>query len=392
MSVAGGIPTMERSSSARDGADGQYTVRPYESGDAADVLALYETVWGSEHDAGWLAYKYEANPYVDGTATMVAETDGTVVGARPAIPLPMRVGDSSLHGCFLVSLMVHPDHRRRGLFTRMMARGLDHYADAGVSICFNYGNELSAPGYRKLGFDRLGEGPGSRLRVQRPGRFVADRVPAPAGRAVAAAADAAAGGYFAVRDGLAFGDDDDGPDDLSVERRDGLAADLLVGLYERAPPPPGLHTRRELAFYDWLAANPGWSHETYVARERGTPVAALLVKRRPDGSEALRIVDAVPATTPETRPAFAALLRALLAVEDTAPSISTSGLVHWEQVLPDDLLARFGFRSDGRLPLSRLTAPDDTVLTYLVDDAASRVRAAEGVDLRDGSNWRLRLR
>lgn len=385
---------MAKPSSGRAGehTDDQYTVRPYEPPDADDVLALYETVWGSEHDADWLAYKDAENPYVDDTSMLVAETDGTVVGARPAIPVPMRVGDTDLLGCYLVSLMVHPDHRRRGLFTRMMSRGLEHYADAGVSVCVNYGNELSAPGYRKLGFEHVGSGPGQYIRVQRPGQFVDAHVPSPADRVARTAANAVGQGYHAVRDWLAVDlPERDAGSELSVDRRDRLAADLLARLYERDQP-DGIHTRREPTFYRWLADNPGWTYETYVAWDGPRAVAALLVKRRPGDETAVHIADAVPAASPSTRPAFITLLRAVLADNGDAATVSTRGLVHRERLLPADLLSRFGFRSDGRPPLSLVTTPDDTMFTYTLEDTAARVRAAEGVDLLDGASWRLWLR
>ncbi|WP_256297039.1 GNAT family N-acetyltransferase [Haloarchaeobius salinus] len=389
MAQSSSVRTTERT---EDQGNDRYTVRPYERDDAADVLDLYRTVWGSEHDADWLAYKYVKNPYFDGTSMLVAETDDTVVGARPAVPVPMRVGDTDLAGLFLVSVMVHPEHRRRGLFTRMMAHGFEHFADAGVSLCFNYSNELSAPGYRQLGAERLGTGPGKHVRVQRPGRFVDSHLPAPADEVAHAVANGMGRGYRAVRDGLAV----DLPalvaaSGLGVDRRDRLAPGLLARLYERDPP-DGLHTRREPTFYRWLADNPGWTYETYVAWDGPRSVAALLVKRRPGDDSTVVLADAVPACTPSTRPAFATLLRAVLADNRDAANVSTYGLVHRERLLPADLLSRFGFRSDGRPPLSRVTPPDDTAFTLPLDDTVARVHDAEGVDLLDGSNWRLRLR
>ncbi|WP_435346088.1 GNAT family N-acetyltransferase [Haloarchaeobius sp. HRN-SO-5] len=363
----------------------EYVVRPYESRDAEDVRRLYETVWGNEPDDDWLTYKFETSPYLDGTPMLVAETDGDVVGARPAVPVPMRAGLCDLTAVYLVSLMVHPDHRRRGLFTRMMARGLERYAEAGASVCFNFGNESSAPGYRQLGFETLGTGPHHHVRVQRPGPFVEARVPSPVGRLAAPVANAATRAYRrARRPGRP------GASRWTVERRTGVAADQLARLYDPRSTRT-VHTRREPTFYRWLDANPNWEYVTYRATDCGETRAALLVKRRPGEERAdPTIVDAVPRVSAATRPAFEALLREVLVDHRDAATVSVKGLYQHERLFPDDLLSRFGFHSTRHPVLSRVTADEYTVFVRPLDGAGERIVHETGVDLLNSSDWRVR--
>lgn len=370
------------------GTDEPYVIRPYESGDAAGVARLYETVWGSEKDAAWLTYKFETNPYVDGTATLVTELDGEIVGVRPSVPIPMRLGHTDLIGVYLVSLMVHPDHRRRGVFTQMMEFAKEYYADAGSDVCFNYANELSAPGYRKLEFTELGSGPGRHLRVQRPGDLAADRVPEPLDGPARIASNTAARAYLAARRARR-----ERPRQYAISRDDGIRESSLVTLYDAATM-DGLHTRREPEFYRWLEANPSWTYETYVASDAdGTDTAALLVKRQTDGdSTRVRIADAVPAVSEINRDAFQALLAAVLSDNADAEIVSTSGLIHYERLLPDDLLTGFDFHSDASPLMNWFTHPPDTMFAFALGDTHERVTDTEGVDLLAPETWRLELR
>jgi len=219
---------------------------------------------GSDRSVEWLAYRYETNPYRDGPPMVVAETDGHVVGARPFVPLPMRVGHTDVTAVYLGNLMVHPEHRRQGLFTRMTELATELYADTDSDFFFNFANERSAPGYRKLDFEAVATGPEKQFRVQNPGQVVRDRMRLPAGRYLGVAADAAMDSYLSLRRR--------GPTraGYEVERLSGIPAELVAELYE-ADHPTALHTRREETFYRWLANGPYWEYETYVASSDGTP-------------------------------------------------------------------------------------------------------------------------
>ena len=365
--------------------DGKYTVRAYESRDLDGVHALSELVWGSDRSVEWLAYRYETNPYRDGPPMVVAETDGHVVGARPFVPLPMRVGHTDVTAVYLGNLMVHPEHRRQGLFTRMTELATELYADTDSDFFFNFANERSAPGYRKLDFEAVATGPEKQFRVQNPGQVVRDRMRLPAGRYLGVAADAAMDSYLSLRRR--------GPTraGYEVERLSGIPAELVAELYE-ADHPTALHTRREETFYRWLANGPYWEYETYVASSDGTPAAAVVVRRRSlrrDGD--VWLVDAVPPNSGEHRAAFRAVLDSVLADHREARVTSVLGPVVHEQLFSEETLREYGFLSSTHPLLSRLVGRDDTMFFHSLGGHTEGVPTVGGVDLRNPENWALRV-
>lgn len=269
--------------------DRSYEIRPYAPADRRDVLSLFETVWGVDGDEDWLVGTYERNPYLEGAPMIVADAGGAVVGARPFVPFPMRSDSVDFTAVYLNNAMVHPDHRRCGLFTRMMERTIRTFEEREASLLFNFANEKSAPGYRELGFHSFGTGPRRWLCVPRPGRIVRDRLDGPAGGVVETVANAVARSYLAVKRRRVTASSR-----WQVERCAGISAGELALLYG-TDPPESLHTRREERLYQWLEDDRHSDYETVLASDGSTPAAALVVREQPDTTP--RIVDAVPPTS-----------------------------------------------------------------------------------------------
>lgn len=368
------------------GDDGEYTVRPYDSADVEGVHALSELVWESDRSAEWFAYRYETNPYMDGPPMIVAETDGYVVGARPFVPLPMRVADTDFTGVYLGNVMVHPEHRRQGLFTEMTEMAVEEYADSDGAFFFNFANEMSAPVYRKLGAEEVGIGPEKQFRIQNPGRVVRDRMRLSVGRYLGSVADEVMDNYLSLRrQGGASTEWD-------VERQSGIPAELLADLYDAAPPTE-LHTRREETLYRWLANGPYWEYETYVASTDGMPSAALVVRRRSlrrDGD--VWIADALPPAAGGRCDAFRALLDSMLSDHRDARVVSVLGPVVHERLLPEETLREFGFLSSTQPVLSRFAGRDDTVFVHPLGDESETDVTVGGVDLEEPDNWNVQVR
>ena len=176
-----------------------YTFRRYEPGDEEGFLDLFERVWGERRSEEWVRWRFEANPYMDHVPMFVAESGGAVVGTRPFLAFRMAVGDGTALALLTVDTMVHPDHRRRGLFTTMTEQALEYYAEREPAFVFNQPNADARPGYRSLGFREL-DPMRTYYRVQRPSAFD-DRLGVPGATAVSRVADGLVTGYHRLREG-----------------------------------------------------------------------------------------------------------------------------------------------------------------------------------------------
>ena len=360
-------------------ADETYRIRRYDPDDAADVIDLYRRIWGSDVDADWLRHRYIENPFVEETTMVVADSGDDVVGARPYVAFPIQAhGDRGI-GFLLNDLMVHPDHRRQGLFTRMTERVLaDHDGDPAVTL--NFANELSAPGYRKMGFTAIGHGVHKDIRIQRPRRFVTDRIDGPLGEVAGVLGNVGAASYHAVRRRLVS------TPTVDFVRVHGLPASRLAGL-ARGAAPDQIHTDRTARLYRWLESNERWTYETYVAIHGDEDVAAIVTAQQPDTPGGIWIVDAIPPDDSETT-ALEGLLGVIGRHHRGASHLVMTGLVVNEQLLPRDVLRRFGFLPSTNPLVARLTRDPDTVFVHHLGHGPPEFG---GLDVRDPANWRARI-
>ncbi len=351
----------------------EYVIRRFQPGDEDDFLDLYHDVWGHRRDRDWFVWRFERVPYVDHVPMFVAERDGTVVGTRPFLAFPLHVGRDRSLALLTVDTMVHPDHRRNGLFTCMTERAVEFYADRDPAFCFNQPTADALAGFRKLGWDPVAPTE-THYRVQSPSALVAGRTDRPAARALARAADAGANGYLRARDALAT------RPSLDVTSEPGVATGALADLH-RSADPAGIHAVRDRTFLDWRFDSPEWDRHTYLARDGDRPVAGLLVRTRTvdDRVRLAQIADVAPLDAPDRRrDALHALLGAVVADHDDADLLAAPG-----RSLPDDALSAYGFHSDQRPPLARFRGGDCRLAVRPLGDRTP------GVDLHDPGNWRL---
>lgn len=353
----------------------QYTIRRFRDGDVDGILQLFTLISsGPTHDREWFTWKFEANPFVDHVPIVVAERDGVIVGARPFFALGMAVGGEPTLAIQPCDTMVHPDHRRRGLFTRMTERSIERYADRGPSFFFNFPNDLSAGGYRKLGWERVGVFPRS-YRVTDPRRVLGDGTFGPLANVVAVASTPLVAGYDSIRRVLA-------PADAGspVRHDDHVTATELASIY-REGIPDSIHARRDERFYRWRFDNPDWAYSTYFVDGEAGRVGLVVgnpVHVEESAPSVTRIVDVVPLENGDRSNQVATLLRRVIADNAGADLF----------VVPDDVVQpstrrALGFWNDGSLPLSLVMDQRRHVARSL--DGWVR----NGVDIRDPANWTL---
>ncbi|GAB3036033.1 hypothetical protein GCM10025298_26700 [Natronobiforma cellulositropha] len=286
----------------------------------------------------------------------------------------MRAGSETVIGYQPADVMVHPDHRRRGLYSRTTERMKAHYREREPSLFFNFPNQATLSGSLKHGWQVVEEVP-THYRVQRPAAIV-DATSARRTR-LARLAQPLADGYHAVKDALAGA-----PSDVTVERLESVPVETFVDLYERSIPRT-LHANRDERFYEWRFENPTWTYDAYVATRDGEAVAGVITGSRVrDGSRITTLTDVVPLGESDGRAAgLHAILARVLADHTDADLVSVSG-----DVVPETLLERFGFHSDGAFPLARVSSRTTQVAYPIVDDGGHEWTVA-GRAIADPANW-----
>lgn len=350
-----------------------YEVRLADQADRGRFLALYEDVWGRSRSEAWFDWRFAATPYSPEVEMVVAERDGSLVGAELLLPMPLAVDSERVVARQPVDWIVHPDHRRRGVFTRMTELLLATYGDR-ADLLFNFPTDALLPGLEKFDWSTVSR-QSTRYRVQDPRSVTGgEAAGSPAARLVERFGASAIGAGLGAVDLLA-----PTPSGVSVERVDGPATDAITAVYDETRP-EDVHVPREAGFVDWRFANPRWDVATYVARRDGRPVATVVVATaaKPHASVAY-LLDVQPMTTvPERAPAFAAALDAALDNLDVdavqAPTDPYPGV-----------LRRRGFLCDDNPLLSRFSAPATHVVKSL--------RGEDGFerDVFDGEEWQLML-
>ncbi|WP_157744141.1 GNAT family N-acetyltransferase [Halopenitus persicus] len=348
---------------------GDYEIRRYGTGDRDEFLSLYATVMGERKGTEWFDWKYGANPYVDHVAMFVAVTDGTIVGARPFVALPVRIDGERDVVLQPADAIVHPDHRRRGLFTRMTEHAIERYA-GDHPFFFNFPNHRSLPGNLDLGWRIVSERSAYyrianpvrvvRARTDRTGVQVASRIGAPIAR-----------GYYGLRDLTAST-----PPTAAIRTVTEPPAAALAALYRRSVP-AGIHAVRDEEFYRWRLDNPDWEYTTYVAEERGEPRAAIVTGTAVESSlRTTKLTDVVPLGT-APKPLLETLIHRIL--QDRA---ETDLFVAPSQGIPASVLGTFGFHPDAAPPLSFVSTRTTHVVRSLADD-----RERTGTDLGRPDSW-----
>ncbi|GGL55775.1 GNAT family N-acetyltransferase [Halocalculus aciditolerans] len=340
-----------------------YRIRVATPSDAAEITALHSAVWGGDGTDAWFRWKYVENPYVDHVPALVAEHDDAIVAAFGLLLYRMRQDETTGLGALGGDLVVHPDHRRRGLFTQLSMAVWSFYAEERVDeserpdFVFGYQTEAARLGALAMGWRQLAERTTYR-RTNDPTPFLADAVGPAAARALGPASRLLARGYAALRRRLAGT-----PRGVRVERRDDVPPGVLAGVADRARP-AHLHPIYDEAFYDWQFTGPTWRpNATYLAYAGGDPdpVAAVLTRvEERGGARTVSLIHAAPLTGGDR------WTRGLAAILDrvVADSRDAAFLRAWNPVYPARLLEARGFLPDDRPPLSLVTGSDLTLTAY----------------------------
>lgn len=348
-----------------------YTVREFRDADRDDYLELHSRVFEPNHGVAWFKWKYEDNPYLDHVPIIVAEKDGELVGARSHFALDMSITGSRQLSLQPADTMVHPEHRRQGLFTQMTEAAIEKYSHGPPTFFFNFPNHRSGKGNLKLGWELIDEHP-TYYRVQRPVALglqrldVEDRVHFPFSNAIPE-------GYNRLSNARL--EPDDG---VTVNKYESIPSATLAALAtERST--NGICVFRDQQFYKWRFENPSWTYDTYLAERDGEAIAGVVVGTSVTSKQTVtKLVDIVPLPGTSPNEGLEALLARVLT------EYSDSDVMVAPATLPDSVARKAGFLSDDRPPLSYVATQTIHVVRSLTDSWTP-----QGVDITDSRNWQL---
>lgn len=126
------------------------------------VLELLRVSMGwmpDEQHAHFFRWKHCENPHGRSLAWIAVDETGRVVGFRTFMRWRFVQGPVEVAAVRAVDTATHPDHRGRGLFSRLTRHGLDSLSNQDSELVFNTPNQRSLPGYLKLGWQVVGRLP-----------------------------------------------------------------------------------------------------------------------------------------------------------------------------------------------------------------------------------------
>jgi GNAT superfamily N-acetyltransferase len=347
-----------------------YEIRRFRPADRSAFLSLYSSVFDRERSEEWFAWKFEENPYVDHVPILLATEGDELVGARAFFALPVDVGgepDVALQPC---DTMVHADHRRQGLFTRMTERAIEDYRGE-YPFFFNFPNHLTLQGNLDLGWRVVAERT-THYRIEDPATVAEWRTNRTLVRLGVGLVSPFVRWYNRLRDRRAPAAD------VPVRVESRLPAEELAALYRRAVP-EAIHAVRDERFYRWRFDNPRWEYTTYVAEDDGDPQAAVVAGTSNDeGPVETKLTDVVPLRAAPD-PALVALFERVLSERDDTDLFVAPG-----EAFPDDLLAAFSFHDDRSSPFAPVANPTTHVARSLTGAWSLRE-----LSLDDPGDWLL---
>ncbi len=126
--------------------------------DIAKILCLMHDIFTETHsqklkelNAELYQWLYQDNPS-GGSITFISEFNGKIIGHYPSILTDLKVRDRVCKAGIVLDLLTHKDFRRRGMFKSLQETSMKELSRSGVDFCLAFPNQLSLPGFLKMGW------------------------------------------------------------------------------------------------------------------------------------------------------------------------------------------------------------------------------------------------
>ncbi|WP_373056152.1 GNAT family N-acetyltransferase [Zunongwangia sp. H14] len=110
-------------------------------------LSLSEEIW---------RYKHVFNPFGK-SVVLIAEEEDKIVGVRAFMRWKWQSNNKTYSAFRAVDTATHPKHQGKGIFKRLTLAAVERVKNEGDHFIFNTPNEMSRPGYLKMGWEPVGK-------------------------------------------------------------------------------------------------------------------------------------------------------------------------------------------------------------------------------------------
>lgn len=134
-----------------------YQIVKYDAKYKDEVILSLQYLWGEDFgiNKSKFEWKNERNPQEKRTIAIVALFDDRVIGFRGFFVSVYAFKGKEIRVLSASDTIVHPEHRRKGLFSKMTIKAFELYGND-YDVCLNMSsNQYSAPGNIKLGFESI---------------------------------------------------------------------------------------------------------------------------------------------------------------------------------------------------------------------------------------------
>ncbi len=115
-----------------------------------ELINLFRICFGHSMSPEIWDWKYIQNPWVvDNPEVIVATNNGRIVGTRPFLLSEMWIKNEKVKVAQPCDTMVHPEHRRKGIFSRMNQFAIEYLKKSDCVFFYNFPGPMSHPGYLK---------------------------------------------------------------------------------------------------------------------------------------------------------------------------------------------------------------------------------------------------
>lgn len=143
--------------------ESEFRICGFEDEEIEKALDLVHHEYGDIElgDRGFFSWQAFGNPAGNAIiTTSKKEADERIFGLYEVSPIRVQVENQEILGSIAINLVVHPDARRQGLFTRLAERAYQFCPERGIAFTYGFPNPAALPGHTKrLNSPDIGEVP-----------------------------------------------------------------------------------------------------------------------------------------------------------------------------------------------------------------------------------------